>query len=113
MNEIITANGVNYTIQNLTTTQNTISFTVQGLTTDEAENVFRGVKFLTVGADENTIYGEYPNIVYESLTKDADNNITITMHIPSKMELQISELQKSQAEQDEAIATIMFGGELQ
>lgn len=120
MNEIITANGVNYTVQNLITTQNTISFTVQGLTTDEAENAFHGVKFLTVGADENTIYGEYPNIVYESLTKDADNNITITMHIPSKLELQIAELQKSQAElqisqaeQDEAIATIMFGGELQ
>ncbi len=41
------------------------------------------------------------------------------MHIPTKIELQIAELQESQeeiqisqAEQDEAIATMMFGGEL-
>lgn len=120
MNEIITANGVKYTVQNLITTQNAISFMVQGLTTDEAETTFRSVKSLTVGADEEIVYGEYPNVVYESVTKNTDDDITITMHIPTKIELQIAELQESQtelqisqAEQDEAIATIMFGGELQ
>ena len=121
MNEIITANGVKYTTQNVETKLNTISFTLQGLTADEAEAAFCDVTSLTVGTSEDIgiTYGEYPNVTYESLTKDADNNITITMHIPSKLELQIAELQElqaelqiSQAEQDEAIATIMFGGEL-
>ena len=119
MNEIITANGVKYTVQNLITTQNAISFMVQGLTTDEAETAFRSVESLTVGANEETVYGEYPNVIYESVTKNADDEITITMHIPTKIELQIAELQESQeeiqisqAEQDEAIATMMFGGEL-
>ena len=42
---------------------------VQGLTTDEAETTFRSVKSLTVGADEEIVYGEYPNVVYESVTK--------------------------------------------
>lgn len=118
MNEIITANGVKYTVQNLNTGLNTISFMVQGLTVEDAEAAFRNVASLTVGTigtdeTEDIIYGEYPNVIYESITKDAEDNITITMHIPTKNELQIAELQESQAEQDEAIATIMFGGELQ
>ena len=118
MNEIITANGVKYTVQNLHTGLNTISFMVQGLTVEDAEAAFRNVASLTVGTigtdeTEDIIYGEYPNVIYESITKDAEDNITITLHIPTKNELQIAELQESQAEQDEAIATIMFGGELQ
>ena len=118
MNEIITANGVKYTVQNLNTGLNTISFMVQGLTVEDAEAAFRNVASLTVGIigtdeTEDIIYGEYPNVIYESITKDAEDNITITLHIPTKNELQIAELQESQAEQDEAIATIMFGGELQ
>jgi CRISPR/Cas system type I-B associated protein Csh2 (Cas7 group RAMP superfamily) len=118
MNEIITANGVKYTVQNLNTGLNTISFMVQGLTVEDAEAAFRNVASLTVGTigtdeTEDIIYGEYPNVIYESITKDAEDNITITLHIPTKNELQIAELQESQAEQDEAIATIMFGGELQ
>ena len=124
MNEIITANGVKYTVQNLNTGLNTISFMVQGLTVEDAEAAFRNVESLTVGTigtdeTEYTVYGEYPNVTYESITKDAEDNITITMHIPTKMELQIAELQESQAEiqisqaeQDEAIAAMMFGGEL-
>ena len=118
MNEIITANGVKYTVQNLNTGLNTTSFMVQGLTVEDAEAAFRNVASLTVGTigtdeTEDIIYGEYPNVIYESITKDAEDNITITLHIPTKNELQIAELQESQAEQDEAIATIMFGGELQ
>ena len=114
MNEIITANGVKYITQNLNTGLNTISFTVQGLTADEAEAAFRNVTSLTVGIDEteDSVYGEFPNVTYESITKDAEDNITVTMHIPTKTELQIADLQESQAEQDEVIATMMFGGEL-
>ena len=117
MNEIITANGVKYTVQNLNTGLNTISFMVQGLTVEDAEAAFRNVESLTVGTigtdeTEYTVYGEYPNVTYESITKDAEDNITITMHIPTKIELQIADLQESQAEQDEVIATMMFGGEL-
>ncbi len=115
MNEIITANGVKYTVQNLNTRLNTISFMVQGLTVEDAEAAFRNVASLTVGTNEaeDIVYGEYPNVTYESITKDAEDNITVTMHIPTKTEMQIAELQESQAEQDEVIATMMFGGELQ
>lgn len=110
MNEIITVNGVSYAAQNVTTGANTISFALAELSAEEAEAVFRNAESLTVGTEEE-VYGNYPNVTFESITKDVDENVTVTMHIPTKEELQIKELQVSQAEQDEAIATLMFGGE--
>lgn len=109
MKEIITTNGVSYAAQNVTTGANSISFTLAELTVEEAEAVFRDCESLTVGTDD-TVYGEYPHVSFESVSKDVDGIVTVTMHIPTKEELQIKELQVSQAEQDEAIATLMFGG---
>lgn len=111
MNEIITANGVDYTAQNVTTGLNTISFMITAPAAGDAEAAFREVKELTVGDGEGTAYGEYPDVEFESITIDADKNVTITMHILTATEKQIRELQVSQAEQDEAIAAMMFGGE--
>ena len=110
MNEIITVNGVAYTVQNVTTGANSISFVLTDLTIEEAETAFKECESLTVGT-EDTVYGEYPHVYFESVSKDVDGIVTVTMHIPTKEELQIKELQVSQAEQDEAIATLMFGGE--
>ena len=118
MNEIITINGVEYTTRNITTGINTISFTLNDPIAD-AEFVFRNVKELTVGDKNGTVYGQYPDVEFESLTIGADGNVTITMHIPTEIEKQIKELQVSyaelrvlQAEQDEVIAEL-YGGEAQ
>ena len=105
MNEIITVNGVAYTVQNVTTGANSISFVLAELTVEEAEAVFRDCESLTVGTEEE-VYGNYPNVTFESITKDADGNVSVTMHILTKSELQIKDLQASQAEQDEAIAEL-------
>lgn len=110
MKEIITVNGVAYAAQNVTTGANSISFTLTELTAEEAETVFRDCEALTVGTEEE-VYGNYPNVTFESIAKDVDENVTVTMHILTKEEMQIKELQVSQAEQDEAIAVLMFGGE--
>ncbi len=109
MNEIITANGIEYTAQNVSTGINTISFTLNDPAAD-AEAAFRNVKALTVGDEKGTGYGLYPDVEFESLTINADASVTITMHIPTKMERQIRELQVSQAEQDEVIAELYGGG---
>lgn len=111
MKEIITVNGVSYAAQNVTTGANSISFVLTDLSTEEAEAVFRNADSITVGTEEE-VYGTYPNVSFQSVTKDVDSVVTVTMHIPTKEELQIKELQVSQAEQDEAIATLMFGGEV-
>lgn len=116
LNEIITTGGIDYPVQNICTGLNTISFVVQ-LTADAAEVTFRNVTALSVKSEDGEVYGEYPNVVYTSVTKDAAGNVTVTMRIPTKIELQIAELQesqattdKSQSEQDEVIALLLYGG---
>lgn len=119
LNEIITAGGIDYTVQNLCTGLNTISFVVQ-MTVDEAESAFKNVTALSVKSEKSEdeeAYGEYPNVVYASVMKDAGGSVTITMRIPTQMEQQIADLQKaqaatdkSQADQDEVIAELMYGG---
>lgn len=108
MNEIIKVNGVAYAAQNVTTGVNTIRIVLTELTVEEAEEVFRSAESLTVGTEEE-VYGDYPNVSFEAVTKDVDGNVSVTMHILTKEEIQIKELQTSQAEQDEAIADL-YGG---
>ncbi len=117
MNEIITVDGVNYTTKNVITGIDTISFTLVN-PMENPEATFRNVTELTVRDEQDTVYGQYPDVEYKSLTIAADGSITITMHILTKTERQIRQLQASQAEfrvsqaeQDEAIAAMMFGGE--
>ena len=117
LNEIITADGIDYVVQNISTGLNTISFVVQKMTVYEAEAVFRNVTALTVKPVDGEVYGEYPIVSYASVLKDADGTVTITMRIPTHIELEIAELQKSQAatdksqaEQDEVIAELLYGG---
>lgn len=111
MKEIITAGSIKYTATNVSTGLNTISFTLSDMATDEAEAAFRNVESLTVSDEQDNVYGEYPNVVYESVTKDAAGNVSVSMHILTQDQVHIGELQVSQDEQDAAIAAMMFGGE--
>lgn len=109
MNEIITVGGVNYTAINVTTGINTISFVLSELTEQEVMAVFKDAKALVVG-DGTEIYGEYPNITFESITIEANERITVNMHILTETEVQLRDLQVSQSEQDEVIAELLYGG---
>lgn len=110
MNEIITVGGEKFTATNVETGLNTISFALSGLTVDEAYAALRNAKSLTVGEEAGAAYGQYPDVRFDHLTVYADGSITATMRIPTEMEKQVSDLQASQAEQDEAIAELMYGG---
>lgn len=110
MNETITVGGEKYTATNVQTGLNTISFMLSGLTADEAESAFRNAESLTVGDEQDNVYGKYPNITYKSVTKDADGNVSVSMNILTQEQVQIKELQISQGEQDEVIAEMLYGG---
>lgn len=97
MSEIITVGGKSYTAAMVSTGINTISFILQNLTEDEAKAVFETTQSLSVG-DDSEIYGEYPDVEFESIIIGADGNVTVTMHIPTKMEKQIKDLQEAVAE---------------
>ncbi len=109
MNEIITFGGVNYTAINVITGINTISFSPLGLTEQEAKTVFKDAKALVIG-DGTEIYGEYPNVTFESITIEANERITVNMHILTETEVQLRDLQVSQLEQDEVITELLYGG---
>lgn len=116
MNETITVGGVKFTAANVTTGLNSISFMLPDLTEDEAKAAFKNAKSLSVG-EGKTAYGEYPDVEFLSITIGANESVTVTMHILSETERQIRELQTSQAEfqvsqaeQDEVIAEMLYGG---
>ena len=104
--EIIKANGVLYNAENISTSLDSISFTVTDKTATEMKESFKTVTELTVSDESGQEYGKYENLSFESVTEYENGSVMVTMHIPSKMELQIKELQESQAEQDTAIAEL-------
>lgn len=120
MKELITIGNVSYVAKKVETRINTISFTLEESVPEDVEAAFKDVKSLTVGNTDGEVYGEYPDVEFESITIGADDAVTVTMHIPTKMEKQLRDLQETVsshgaaiAEHDEAITAMMFGGELE
>ena len=105
MNEIITTNGVSYVAHNVTTSPKSIAFSISG-DISEIKEAFENATELTVSNEDGNVYGEYANLSFESITEYADNTIVVTMHIPSQLELAVTQLQASQNDQDEAIAEL-------
>lgn len=106
--EIIIVNGTNYSAKNVTTTSKSIAVSLEG-DAAEIKSAFENATELTVSSEDGEVYGEYTDLTFESITEYADSTIVVTMHIPSPLELAVSQLQTSQAEQDEAIADL-YGG---
>ena len=106
--ESITVNGVKYNTAKISTSANSISFTLADGDIITSKNVFKDITALSVSDSEtpDVIYGEYENLSFESISEDVDGNITVTMHIPTALELAVAQLQSSQADQDEAIAEL-------
>lgn len=104
--EIIKAKGVSYDAEKVTTSTNSISFTVRDKTAEEMKTEFQDATELTVSDTDGNEYGVYKNLSFESVTEYADGTVTVTMHIPTALELEVKQLQVSQAEQDDAIAEL-------
>lgn len=112
MNEILTANSEDYTVENVETGINTISFKIVSPVPNDVEATFKNVTAFTIKNEEdNIVYGEYPYVEYESLTIQANGDIIVSMHILTQDQIHIRELQVSQLEQDEVIAQMVYGGE--
>lgn len=107
--EYITANGTKYECQSIETRTNEISFTLKG-EVDTLKSAFKEVTSLTVSAEDDVVYGNYENLRYRSVTEYDDGTVEITMKILTDVEIAVEDLQKTQAEQDEAIAELVGGG---
>lgn len=109
MKEFVTIGDESYVAKKTETGIDTISFTLECSAVETVESAFKKAKSLTVGTDRE-VYGEYPDVEYQSMTITAEEEIIVTMHILNNVEKQIRDLQTSQAEQDEAIAQALYGG---
>ena len=107
--EYITANGTKYECQSIETRTNEISFALKG-EVDTLKSVFKDVTSLTVSAEDDVTYGKYENLRYHAITEYDDGTVEITMKILTDVEIAVENLQKTQAEQDEAIAELVGGG---
>lgn len=109
--EIIKANGMEYSCKIVTTGVNSISFTVEEQEITAIEAAFREVTDLEVMGTDEVAYGTYENLVFESATVYEEGTVSVTMHIKTSDELWKESVEATQAEQDEAIAALMYGGE--
>lgn len=66
---------------------------------------------LSVSGEDLKPYGVYSNLTFTSATVDADGLVTVVFHIAQPAELRLAALERSQAEQDDAIAELLGGEE--
>ena len=101
----------NYKTESVVTGVDTIRFTLPDMEITTTVEKFKGITDLTVSDEELKPYGVYSNLIFVSATVDAEGLVTIVFHIAQSAELRLAELEKTQIEQDEAIAEII-GGDL-
>lgn len=109
--EYIKANDIEYKCSTVTTGINSISFVMEGQAIEDIHTAFKDVTELTVSGEDKTTYGIYENLSFVSATVNAENLVSVTMGIKSALEADVDALKVSQAEQDELLAGLMFGGE--
>lgn len=99
-----------YECETMNVSETSIAFKVKGKEITEVIADVKDATELTVGDDNHEVYGVYPEVTFESATIYADESIQVVMHIPTEVEKRLSNLEESQAEQDDSIAELMYGG---
>ena len=88
-----------------------ISFCVYDMTVDKAAEVFAdATEFCILDSDGKTEKGIYKNLSFTSATVDATGTVTVNMALADDTAVRLSGLEKTQAEQDEVLASLLFGG---
>lgn len=109
--EYVIVNEERIACSSVTTNSDSISFTVANGDVAALKEKFKAVTEIEIAPSEDaSSYGVYADLSFVSATIYANDDVTVVMHIPSAEEKRISALEKSQAEQDETIAEIAFGG---
>ena len=109
--EYVIAGGTSYETDFVATGTDSISFALTGLEIATAVEKFKPVTDLSVSGEDLKPYGVYSNLTFTSAAVDADGLVTVVFHIAQPAELRLAALEKSQAEQDEAIAELLGGDE--
>lgn len=111
MNEYVIIGKENYKTESVTTGVDTIRFTLSDMEIATAVEKFKDTTDLSVSSEDLKLYGVYSNLTFVSATADADGLVTVVFHIARPEEIRLAALEKSQAEQDDAIAELLGGEE--
>jgi hypothetical protein len=109
--EFIKANDTTYKCQKINTGKNNISLVMEGEEIAGIAESFKKVTSLEVFGDDGKVYGQFEHLDFVSATLYKDETIQVMLHIKTDLEIQIENLEETQAEQDEAIAEL-YGGNL-
>lgn len=109
--EYVIVGGTSYETDFLATGTDSISFALTGLEIATTVEKFKPVTELSVSGEDLKPYGVYSNLTFTSATVDADGLVTVVFHIAQPAELRLAALERSQAEQDDAIAELLGGEE--
>lgn len=109
--EYVIIDGTSYQTESVSTGTDSISFALAGLEIAAAVEKFKPVTELPVSGEDLKPYGVYSNLTFTSATVDADGLVTVVFHIAQPAELRLAALERSQAEQDDAIAELLGGEE--
>ena len=109
--EYVIIDGTSYQTESVSTGTDSISFALAGVEIATAVEKFKPVTDLSVSDEDLKPYGVYSNLTFASATVDAEGLVTVVFHIAQPAELRLAALEKSQAEQDDAIAELLGGEE--
>lgn len=109
--EYVIVDGTSYQTESVSTGTDSISFALAGLEIADAVEKFKPVTDLSVSGEDLKPYGVYSNLTFTSVAVDADGLVTVVFHIAQPAELRLAALERSQAEQDDAIAELLGGEE--
>ena len=109
--EYVIVGGTSYETDFVATGTDSISFALTGLEIATAVEKFKPVTDLSVSGVDLNPYGVYSNLTFTSAAVDADGLVTVVFHIAQPADLRLAALERSQAEQDDAIAELLGGEE--
>ena len=109
--EYVIVGGTSYETDFVATGTDSISFALTGLEIATVVEKFKPVTDLSVSGEDLKPYGVYSNLTFTSATVDADGLVTVVFRIARPEELRLAALERSQAEQDDAIAELLGGEE--
>ncbi len=116
--EFVTANGRIFECTGIETKIGKITARMASGSADEMASFFSGVtEFKTSTESEGKVHGTYSNLEFIKASIKADGSVEVEMRILSEQEIEMAALKESQealkesqAEQDELLAGLMYGG---
>lgn len=113
MSQFVIINGTEYECK-ASSELHYLVFTFTDKTVDEVNAIFENVTSLQIAGEDKIVYGTYDHLRFVSVEQlfnedGSVNSVIAKLYIKSQTEIDIDNLKATQNEQDEIIATLVYG----